>query len=165
MARSKSKGTNSYSPSNQPSYRSEKARSQNPYNRSLPSSETTVLIRPLAFDPIPRVVSPLTEIEDRRRYGFPSAPGPRTTRGIPARLTSRPPRRPNVPRDGFQTFQQGEALRQWNRDVVAFENRKKTVVCIRRWMRKQVLHALGVAGQGGHFKFPYRRNENSGIHC
>lgn len=103
----------------------------------------------LAVDYLP---SPsLSLIEDLRQWHPEQSTRPiRTFSGQPARLKvfSGPTRsgtRPLVPYS------------------ITFRNPQKTVVCVRRTQRKQVLHALGVAGRKG--LKPRRRIWSSAISC
>lgn len=57
---------------------------------------------------------------------------------------------------------QGRITRGKRFEVYSFALPKTTVVCVRREVRKQVIHAKGVAG--GRVRKP-RRNRNSNISC
>lgn len=49
--------------------------------------------------------------------------------------------------------------------VAAFMNPKKTVTCIRRHMRREVLHALGLVRRGGSGGVKSEWNDSSEIRC
>lgn len=99
-------------------------------------------IRPL-YDPLP-----LLEIEDRRRFhpGGRNAP-PKSFRSSPAK------QKPKT-----YSLLKGNPL-------YAFAHPKKTIMCVRRKMRTEVMHALGFAGKGGGKQRKPRFNANSKVHC
>lgn len=49
--------------------------------------------------------------------------------------------------------------------LVAFADPDKVHICLRRRVRKQIMHALGKAGKGSRFFKKPRRNEFSSVHC
>jgi len=114
--------------------------------RSLPTtvSSPRSIIQPLQYD----LVDWLSQTEDRRTF-HPDGP-------------SRPAR------SRFQTFHRLQATPAVDKTAfwsngVAFKAPKDVLVCVRRKMRKEVLHAINNAGKRGQ-KAP-RRSEYSDIHC
>nr|QJB20588.1 MAG: hypothetical protein [Microvirus sp.] len=86
-----------------------------------------------------------TEVEDARRY----SPTPRRPVSIPKSITGSP---------APYNYKSLDPIR------VAFEQPEKVLLCVRRKMRKEVLHALKLTrrkGKGGS----YRRTPLSDIHC
>lgn len=104
----------------------------------------------------------LIEVEDRRQFHPDGAlrPSKRLT-GVPARVVVKKP----VPLKRGTGFSFGDeftryAVVPWQ---LSFEDSRRVVVCARRKVRKEVLHARGVAGARG-LRRP-RFNENSKISC
>lgn len=92
---------------------------------------------------------PLTQIEDRRLFN-PTLVLARSTTGNRARLTSgRPTTRQKLP--------------YW----IGFKNPSKVVTCVRRKVRKEVIHALQIRGGSGRIKRnkTSRRTFTSEIRC
>lgn len=104
-------------------------------------------------------LNPLEELQtDRDWYPTPYPTAyqrARTVFGTPARLVAGRARPSARPRRG----QFAPSLTH----VVGFDQPKTVIRCIRRKQRKEVLHALKVAGRGG-LKHP-RRNVYSSISC
>jgi len=111
----------------------------------------------LPFDmPSPRSMTYLSEIEDRRNY-HPS--------GVtsPARSFSRPQHTLVTP-GPKNPDRVGNSIRSSTLpSAVAFQAPTKVLVCVRRHIRKEVLHALQKTGKSGQ-KRP-RRSYYSDIHC
>lgn len=105
---------------------------------------------------------PLLEVEDRREFfpgDSPLAWEPaRTRQGSPARLVVSGARRTDV-RPAQHPFRS----LAWPSPVVAFKSPQLVNVCSRRQARKEVLHAVGVAGSKG-LRRP-RRSIYSEISC
>lgn len=101
---------------------------------------TSQRLRPVVFS-LPRSGPILQEIEDRRRY----TPSPWII------ATAREPARVVVDRSKYSPF-----------IAHRFPDPERVLVCARRQIRKEVLHARGVAG--GKVR-PPRRNELSKISC
>lgn len=102
----------------------------------------------------------LRSIEDRREF-HPDGPS-RSARSFNSdrhRLVV--PAREPVHRDNFDHM--SSTLYAAPPAAVGFENSDKVIVCVRRGIRKEVLHALGKTGKGGQ-KRP-RRSEYSDIQC
>lgn len=95
----------------------------------------------------------LLEIEDRRQFHPGVAPS-RTLRQL-ARVTMKPPA------VSKRRSRKGPALFS-GPEVHVFRVPKSTAVCIRRFIRKEVIHAKGIAGS--RVKKP-RRNSKSSISC
>lgn len=117
-------------------------------NRSKPRdlshtvSTRRVRVAPIVQNP----VVALTEIEDRRSYRGP----PRSIQGANYALVAHTPaKQRNRPRSKVP-YQ------------VAFSNPRQLMVCLRRNIRKRVIHALGKAGRGNRKP---RRNAYSNIRC
>lgn len=107
--------------------------------------------RPLlaSIDPL-RSGRSLTAIEDRRLF-TPGIRRPMTPRQV-ARVLMRPPSR--------RGSRKAEKLH--SPEVYAFHLPRTTAICVRRAIRKQVIHALGVAGS--KVRRP-KRNQYSKISC
>lgn len=101
---------------------------------------TSRRLRPVVFA-LPRSGRVLREIEDRRRY----SPSPWIV------ATAREPARVVVDRSRYSPFIANR-----------FAQPERVLVCARRQIRKEVIHARGVAG--GKVRRP-RRNELSKISC
>ncbi|AXH73383.1 MAG: hypothetical protein [Microviridae sp.] len=118
----------------------------------------------------------LPEVEDTRRWdplevvNAPERPGivryaPRTVGGGRARVIigKTQPRGSQTPwRDAFQTLKQVYALPH----RIGFQTPHLVPLCIRRRIRKEVLHALGMTGKGhGGAGKPRKVDETSKITC
>lgn len=119
---------------------------------------------PSPFIPYPVAPSTLlSEVEDRRVFHF-DGPNrrPLMEDGRPSRivLQDRPKNRnrvkPKAFRFGPKVYSQTKAIR-------AFAEPERTIVCIRRGVRKEVLFAKRKAGRGGNRR--PRRNWLSSISC
>lgn len=60
---------------------------------------------------------------------------------------------------------QGHRLRLTRYGNIRFESPANLLVCMRRKIRREVIHALGKAGSGQKRKKKAKRNENSGVVC
>lgn len=107
----------------------------------------SVLVSPVSMSPL----STLSLIEDRRTYN-PAGPLMR-----PIGVLHRSSRR--------QVAKQNPAFNQpsYTKAIVTFSDPKKVPVCVRRGVRKEVLHAKGVAGSK-NLRKP-RRGPTSTIRC
>lgn len=109
-----------------------------------PSRDAVVItsrrLRPVVFA-LPRSGPILQQIEDRRRY----TPSPWIV------ATAREPARVVVDRSRYSPF-----------IAHRFVKAERVLVCLRRKIRREVMHALGIAG--GDVR-PPRRNELSKISC
>lgn len=110
------------------------------------------------FAPGP-VAAPLRELEDRSSF-WPSTspmdwePARRLT-GSPARL-SLPTPSPSPVRGSVRVF---------GPSVVAFERPRGVAVCVRRAIRREVLHAMKKTGRGHRKQRAPRRNAYSSVSC
>lgn len=100
-------------------------------------------------------VATLSEVEDRRYYhpepdDFRPAQSSRRWSVTPKSLPIRRGKR-------FRGYSPGPL------HVMGFPHPKHVLICVRRKIRDQVLHALGKTGKGSGR--PERRNENSKIRC
>lgn len=114
---------------------------------ALPFEMPSPRLSPMAY---------LSEIEDRRRYD----PSGGTS---PARSVSRPQHTLVLPQPKNPDRLGNRVRNSQLPSGVAFQSPEKVLVCIRRKMRKEVLHALKKAGKTGQ-KRP-RRSYYSDIHC
>lgn len=122
--------------------------------RSLPVNSH--LPRSVLTDPR-QLNLPFTEIEDRRTY-YPGKIRPAASISKPRyRVVAkdRPLKSSNY-RSPFK-------LSSGTRAVLAFANPKRVLVCVRRKIRKEVLHAFKIAGSGGLKRS--RRSQFSSISC
>lgn len=107
---------------------------------------------------MPAVRASLTSLADGRNW-YPDALDPFrpvSSRRRPVRLVS--PTRPSRPgRRPPNLFR--------SRPVLAFSAPRHVVVCVRRRRRREVLHALRIAGRGGRRGRRYRRNAYSDVRC
>lgn len=105
--------------------------------------------------PLYRLFLPkLQQYEDRRRWHPEGANAlPRSMVQFKTRLQERPPNFQDNeiynPRTGELIYTTGSQLNQtsfkpWK---IAFDNPWKTIICIKRKMRKEIIHALGLGGQ------------------
>lgn len=117
-------------------------------NRSKPRdlsnlvSTRRVRVAPIVQNP----VVALTEIEDRRSYRGPV----RSISGAKYSLVAHQPKK-QLNRPRMKVPYQ-----------VAFSNPRSLMVCLRRSIRKRVIHAIGKAGRGNRRG---RRNAYSNIRC
>lgn len=111
-----------------------------PVSRSLHAPDQ--LDRVLEYLEAPAVRSQLSELEDRRTY--------RAGDEVPAQNSSRAVAKTKL--DLGQV-----------RQVLAFAHPRSVLVCVRRKIRDEVLHALGKTGKGSGR--PRRFNSNSRIKC
>lgn len=96
---------------------------------------------------------PLFEIEDRRLWNPERIVKPyRDTRGWPARFKIVSKR----------AEQEAKKKSNWLPTAIGFINPTRVAVCVRRKQRREIMHALGVAG--GAVKAP-RFNDASKIRC
>lgn len=92
-------------------------------------------------------------VEDNRQWSPATlSPSSRTTAGAPARLAAST----SVPRTKPPSLYHPSPL-------VTFHRPRSVIVCIRRSIRRQVLHAFSIAGKSG--LRPPRRNATSNISC
>lgn len=116
------------------------------------------LIRPLPSLPInePSVVrSPLTSVEDNRLFGFGSEPVRSSRRwSVRTKLAPRP----------SPTRKSG----RFDMHRLMFASPRFVIRCVRRKIRKEVLHAMMKTGKGSGSRLKrrkYHRNSYSGVHC
>ncbi|MEM2002486.1 MAG: hypothetical protein QXT77_07575 [Candidatus Methanomethylicaceae archaeon] len=124
-------------------HRIDRAPTYDRYNPRPPRDTVDITsrrLRPVVFS-LPRSGPILSEIEDRRRY----TPSPWIV------ATAREPARVVVDRSRYSPF-----------IAHRFPDPERVLVCARRQIRKEVMHARGVAG--GKVRRP-RRNELSKISC
>lgn len=95
----------------------------------------------------------LTEVEDLRLFHPERAIDFKTVSGSPVRYS--------IP-GRYASVDKRKKSRTWVPAAIGFQNPSVTLVCVRRKRRKEVLHALGVAG--GRVR-PPEWNESSYIHC
>lgn len=88
----------------------------------------------------PHLERALNDVQDYRRFDFDNDFPPRDISGYPSRIvagdTFSAPRRRPAHRNIFKLLS----------PTIRFDNPSATVTCIRRQRRKEVIHALGVAG-------------------
>lgn len=107
--------------------------------------------------PQPRVS--LQEVEDRRLFHpLGRFAPPKTVAGTPARLTVKD--RPPTAKQLASPFMR--KVRSQTKAVLTFADPERTVMCIRRKERREVLHALGRTGSGNRRP---KRNAWSSISC
>lgn len=107
-------------------------------------------LQPLRLD---EALNPLSDIEDRRRFGFSDQATPRSLGTAPPRLKVRAPTPLN--RDRYASLRLPSA--------VSFQAPQRLAICIRRKIRKQVLHALQLTRKGAGSG--RRHNFYSGVSC
>lgn len=139
-------------------------------------------ISTIANDPLPRLLEPvrpvrpvvitrppdLRTLEDRRlfhpdpitpimdlRQRMPIVAAPKVARSTKGRIG------PKKNQSSKYSYTAPQAV--FNRRAVLFQEPKKVVICVRRSMRTEVLHATGKAGKGGQRKPRY--NAHSNIRC
>lgn len=131
-------------------------------------------LKPLDVTPLVKAPA-LREVEDRRRFNF---DGPRRpalqVSGRPARVVAvdRDRARPTtwtkvgaakVRRAQYQVNRFGPKIVSQTKARLAFHIPRNVIVCIRRKVRREVMHALNKAGKGG--MAPPKRNWLSRIGC
>lgn len=104
----------------------------------------------------------LRAIEDRRLSHPEVAPRPRVFSGTPARITVAPPSRAKV-RAGVAARRVEKGLPAFPREQHVFAAPQKVLVCVRRAIRREVLHALKKTRSGAG-RSP-RRNRFSNVRC
>jgi len=109
----------------------------------------------LPLSPSLLVSSQLDMFEDRRRWSPVSFPPAKTFGYRPARFIVK--KQPLKTRSRFS--HNVGALPS----SISFQYPKQTLICVRRKIRKEVLHAIGKSGKNGGRK--YRRSEFSLIGC
>lgn len=120
----------------------------------IPSPPDAVFLRPLTPTALLRDYTPrsaLAEVEDRRSY-HPLSPH------RPARLLDGNDVQPNVNKKPTGKFSRSLPF------GLNFADPKRTVICVRRSERKEVLHALKKTGKGKGRRNP-RRGRFSDIGC
>lgn len=121
--------------------------------RRSKNKNTSLRSRRDIFIPIARRSLPLTVYEDRRLFHPDPLPAARSFNRRVARIVEHP-RNVNVPsRLSGRSFST-----RFSFDVPA-----DVLVCVRRKIRKEVIHAIGKSGKAG--QRPPRRNQWSDIHC
>lgn len=112
----------------------------------------------------PSIPELLVEVEDRRRWTPDRYEPARTVLGAPARFQATPlPPAPRKSLSGAGRPFPGDVFSVSHR--IGFRDARRVSVCVRRQARREVLHALGVAGRGaGSFK-PRKRSEFSDVSC
>lgn len=113
--------------------------------------------RPSSLARAPRAFSFAVEVEDRRTWWPDDLEPFKTATGSSARVVV-----------GQRTARTAQAalnrlLPIYPPSVVAFEAPRRVLVCLRRQRRKEVLHAIGVAGS--RFLRKPRRTAASGVSC
>lgn len=124
---------------------------------------TTPQFRPTPVHPIRS--SALREFEDRRTF-YPTVIRPAATFSSPNhRLVAvdrsyfKRPRVQTTPRWNFQTQMSG------TKASIAFAEPTRTLICVRRQQRREVLHALNKTGHGTGATRYSRWNEYSNVRC
>lgn len=106
------------------------------------------------------VTKPLTTYEDLRRWSPPKAITTPRTFQQPSRIQFKPHiRLPNIKKPNLSKPQNLSKLIS----SFGFVHPKKVLICVRRKMRKQVLHAFNKTGKSGQRR--PRRSPYSDIHC
>lgn len=106
-------------------------------------------------------------IEDRREWHpeGPQRPARSLYRALHRLTLVQPeqpsPRRPQRRSTGLRNFPGGD----YTRATVAFEDAPHVMVCVRRQMRREVLHAFGKTGRGQKKQRRPRRNWLSAVSC
>lgn len=101
------------------------------------------------------VRSPLYEVEDNRLFHPDRMVWPRSLRRRVVRLVV-----PKAPRQAARS-----ARRLLRTAQLAFSGPKFVMVCVRRKIRRQVMHAFGRAGRKGAPRRRPRRNSYSSVRC
>lgn len=126
-------------------------------NRRLPLSRS-----PLAVSDFKPMTRQLDLFEDRRTF-HPEG------KSAPARSTNRSRHRLQSPPVKEAAFSHQDSLNYPSAHsvqphaIAAFTAPKKVLVCVRRKIRKEVMHALGKSGRSGQRR--PRRSEYSSIQC
>lgn len=132
-----------------------KSKSKNRTLRGNISTASHRLQRPATTPTLTNFGSPIYLLEDRRQY-HPDGPY-RSARGF---TTSAPQLVAREPRStGGNTFRPYNAQ---TKAIVAFSAPKRVAVCVRRKIRKEIMHAMGAAG--GKVRKP-KRNFMSNHRC
>lgn len=129
--------------------------------------------RLLLSKPVTTFPDSLRLYEDRRAWHPEGAHAPaRGFRNTLHRLKIAEPTRSrteSVRRRIYRPFTQStKGLWKNLRTAIAFVNPDKTIICVRRKIRREIAHALGFAGRGGGGSGknrPPKYNEYSKIHC
>lgn len=104
---------------------------------------------------------PLNEFEDRRHFHPEGTRRPATTfRSLPAKLKVR-----DIPRQKANTYDYSAQSFTYPSYALGFIQPKRVLLCVRRNIRKQVLHAFGIAGRRGLGRDGVKWNEDSKISC
>jgi len=130
------------------------------------AAPTSVTRRPVAnhWEPDPLILP-----VDRRHYNpSPASTTPaRRFSGVPARVVAPPPVKarnyPIPPQPARSKAQPSKPTRLINPSALLFQASKGVAVCVQRGVRKEVLHAKGVAGKKGLAK--PKRGPYSGVKC
>lgn len=134
---------------------------------SSPFSRTTYTSLPrLSIAPIRRHI-PLTEYEDRRTWhpeGV-SAPARRFSTTRHRLVTRDRTYKSSLLRFGLRTFTPFPRLYSQTKAAIAFFDPSRTLICVRRKIRREVMHALGFSGSGGGSQRSARWSENSSVRC
>lgn len=109
---------------------------------------------------------PISDFEDRRHF-HPEGPQrpAQTFRGIPARFKVKVQIRS---KDNIPKLVESSYYSTGYEDVphqMSFRNPDRVLVCARRQIRKEVLHALGISGRRGIGRGGVKFNENSKFGC
>lgn len=116
--------------------------------------------RPLTSLRSSMVTRPLTAYEDRRLFQPKKMVDSAMSFGHPSRVVFKPHKRV-APKTKSNVSGRGRLKKLIS--SFSFHVPKKTLICVRRKQRKQVLHALRKSGKGGQRK--PRRNTYSSIRC
>lgn len=136
--------------------------------RDVLTSITNPLRDPLAEllpSNFPAVRFDLTEVEDRRTWSPEPILDdlPRDLRGVPTPILPAQPVRKAQRRKASS----GPSLTP--KPIFAFRlpqnPLKRVAICVRRSIRREIMHALKFAGKGGGKKRPPRRNSYSNVRC
>lgn len=121
-------------------------------------SSAVLGLQPWSLPSVRRYEYPsLGDIEDRRRYGFSVQTPPRTLTVGPVRQVVK---RAPLNRDRFANLRPSPVTLS---SRVQFEHPRRVVLCIRRKVRKQVIHALKLTKKGAGSA--RRHNEWSHVAC
>lgn len=135
-------------------------------NRRLPYDDDLTRLPSASRGPIGfRPFTTLQTIEDRREWNPEGDFRPaRSFNQSRHRLTINPVARSTPPnRDRFARLRTLEGLRDGTLARVGFERPDRVMICVRRKIRREVMHALGHAGKGG--QKPPKFNFYSKISC
>lgn len=109
----------------------------------------------LVINTAPAIRSPLIEVEDRRNWH------PQVTNLMDAPVRSS--RRARVPLQLAKPLKRWGKPHRFNFSRLQFSSPKQVLVCVRRKVRKEVLHALKKSGRGGNRRRRY--NSLSQVRC